>query len=45
MMTSSDKLEAVSGYETAKANMVNADYRYQVAAATMADVMGITGKE
>jgi outer membrane protein TolC len=45
MMTSSDKLEAVSGYEAAKSNMVNADYRYQVAAATMSDVMGITGKE
>ena len=45
MMTSSEKLDAVSGYETAKANMSMADYRYQVAAATLADVMGITGKE
>ena len=45
MLTSADKLEAISGYETAKANMAIADYRYQVATATMADVMGITGKE
>ena len=45
MVTSSDKLDAVTAYETSKANMTIADYRYQVAAATMADVMGITGKE
>lgn len=45
MMTSSDKLEAVSGYETSKANMAMADYRYKIAVATMADVLGISGKE
>lgn len=45
MMTSSDKLDAVSSCETAKANMSASEYRYQVAAATMADVLGITGKE
>ena len=45
MKTSSDKLEAVSAHEKAKANMSMAEFRYQVAAATMIDVMGITGKE
>lgn len=45
MMTSSEKLEAVSRNALAKANMAMADYRYQVSAATMSDVMGITGKE
>ena len=45
MMTSSEKLDAASNYASAKAGMAVADYRYQVAAATMADVMGITGKE
>ena len=45
MMTSSDKLEAVSVYERSKSNMSVADYRYQVAVATMADVTGMTGKE
>ncbi len=45
MMTSSDKLNAASSYASAKAGMAVADYRYQVASATMADVMGITGKE
>ncbi|MGD9160115.1 MAG: hypothetical protein PVG39_17000 [Desulfobacteraceae bacterium] len=45
MVTSSEKLDAASNYTSAKAGMAVADYRYQVAAATMADVMGITGKE
>lgn len=45
MLTSSKKLEAATYYTSAKSNMELADYRYQVAAATMADVMGITGKE
>ncbi len=45
MITSSEKLDAASNYTSAKAGMAVADYRYQVAAATMADVMGITGKE
>lgn len=45
MVTSSKKLEASTYYTSAKSNMELADYRYQVAAATMADVMGITGKE
>ena len=45
MLTSSDKLEAISGYETAKANMAMSEYRYRIASATMDDAMGITGKE
>jgi outer membrane protein TolC len=45
MVTSSKKLEAATYYTSAKSNMELADYRYQVTAATMADVMGITGKE
>jgi len=45
MVTSSKKLEAATNYTSAKSNMDLADYRYQVAAATMTDVMGITGKE
>jgi hypothetical protein len=39
------KLESATYYTSIKSNMELADYRYQVAAATMADVMGITGKE
>jgi outer membrane protein TolC len=45
MVTSSKKLEAIANYTSIKSKMELADYRYQVAAATMADVMGITGKE
>ena len=45
IVTSSDKLQAVSNNALAKANMAIADYRYQVAAATTADVLGISGKE
>jgi outer membrane protein TolC len=45
MMTSSEKLNAVSLNTAAEANMAMAEYRYQVALATMADVMGISGKE
>lgn len=45
MVTSSEKLNAVSRNATAGANMTMAEYRYQVACATMADVMGISGKE
>ncbi len=45
MVTSSKKLEAATYYTSIKSNMELADYMYQVAAATMADVMGITGKE
>jgi outer membrane protein TolC len=45
MVTSSKKLESATYYTSIKSNMELADYRYQVAAATMADVMGITGKE
>ncbi|NLA74935.1 MAG: TolC family protein [Deltaproteobacteria bacterium] len=45
MVTSSKKLEATTNYTSAKSNMELANYRYQVAAATMADVMGLTGKE
>lgn len=45
MVTSSKKLEAATYYTATKSNMELANYRYQVASATMADVMGITGKE
>jgi outer membrane protein TolC len=45
MVTSSKKLEAATYYTSAKSNMELADYRYHVTAATMADVMGITGKD
>ncbi len=45
MKTTSEKLDAASNYASANASKALADYRYQVAVATMADVMGITGKE
>ena len=45
LLTSSEKLEAVNRNETAAANLSLAEYRYQVAAATMQDVMGLSGKE
>jgi outer membrane protein TolC len=44
-VTSSDKLKAVSRNATAQANLTLADYQYQVAAASMNDVMGLSGKE
>jgi outer membrane protein TolC len=45
LMTSSDKLKAVSRRTTAEANLALADYQYQVAAAAMIDAMGLSGKE
>ena len=45
LVTSSDRLKAVSRNTTAKANLALADYQYHVAAAAMNDVMGISGKE
>jgi outer membrane protein TolC len=45
MVTSSDKLKAISRQTTAEANLALADYQYQVAAASMMDVMGLSGKE
>ena len=45
LVTSSEKLKAISRNETAAANLSLAEYRYQVAAATMKDVMGLSGKE
>ena len=45
MVTSSEKLNAVRLNASAESNMAMAEYRYQVALATMADVMGISGKE
>jgi outer membrane protein TolC len=45
MVTSSDKLKAISRLTTAEANLALADYQYQVAAAAMMDVMGLSGKE
>ncbi|MDB9822710.1 TolC family protein [Deltaproteobacteria bacterium] len=45
MVTSSEKLDAVSRYAAAEANVNLADYQYQVAVATMNDVMGLSGKE
>jgi outer membrane protein TolC len=45
MVTSSKKLEAATNYTSVKSKMELANYLYQVAAATMSDVMGITGKE
>jgi outer membrane protein TolC len=44
-VTSSDKLKAVSRNATAQANLTLADYQYQLAAASMIDVMGLSGKE
>jgi outer membrane protein TolC len=45
LVTSSEKLKAINRNETAAANLSLAEYRYQVAAATMQDVMGLSGKE
>jgi outer membrane protein TolC len=45
LLTSSEKLDAINRNETAAANLSLAEYRYQVAAATMQDVMGLSGKE
>ena len=45
LVTSSDKLNAISRRATAEANLALADYQYQVAAASMIDVMGLSGKE
>jgi outer membrane protein TolC len=45
LVTSSEKLKAISRNETAAANLSLAEYRYQVAAASMKDVMGLSGKE
>jgi outer membrane protein TolC len=45
LLTSSEKLEAINRNETATANLSLAEYKYQVAAATMQDVMGLSGKE
>jgi len=45
LVTSSDKLKAVSRNATAEANLALVNYQYQVAAASMIDVMGLSGKE
>jgi len=45
LITGSDRLKAASNNATAKANLALADYQYQVAAASMIDVMGLSGKE
>ena len=45
LVTASDRLSAVSRYTAAEANVNLTDYQYQVAVATMKDVMGLTGKE
>ena len=45
MVTSSEKLNAMSRYAAAEANISLADYQYQVAVATLNDVMGLSGKE
>lgn len=45
LVTGSDKLSAVRRYIAAEANVNLANYQYQVAVATMKDVMGLTGKE
>ncbi|MBN1624934.1 MAG: TolC family protein, partial [Deltaproteobacteria bacterium] len=45
MATSSEKLDAAGRYAAAEANVSLADYSYQVAVATLNDVMGLTGKE
>jgi outer membrane protein TolC len=45
LITASDRLKAVSNNRTAEANLALADYQYQVAAASIIDVMGLSGKE
>lgn len=45
MVTTSEKLNATSRYASAEANVSLADYQYQVAVATMNDVMRLSGKE
>jgi outer membrane protein TolC len=45
MVTSSEKLDATGRYSQAEANVSLADYQYQVAIATLNDVMGLSGKE
>jgi len=45
LVTASDRLKAVSRKTTADANLTLANYQYQVAAAAMIDVMGLSGKE
>ena len=45
MVTSSEKLSALADYTTSEANVTLVNYQYQVAIATMLDVMGLTGKE
>jgi outer membrane protein TolC len=45
LITASDRLKAVTNNATAEANLALADYQYQVAAASMIDAMGISGKE
>jgi len=45
LVTSSDRLKAVSRNAAAEANLALADYQYQVAAASMIDIMGLSGKE
>jgi len=45
LVTASDKLKAVSRNATAEANLALVNYQYQVAAASMIDVMGLSGKE
>jgi len=45
LVTASDKLKAASRNATAEANLALANYQYQVAAASMIDVMGLSGKE
>ena len=45
MVTPSEKLNAAKRYATAEANVSLAHYQYQVAVATMNDVMGLSGKE
>jgi outer membrane protein TolC len=44
MVTSSEKLNATSRYTAAEANVSLADYQYNVAVATMNDVMGLSGR-
>jgi len=45
LITASDRLKAVSNNATAEANLALADYQYQVAAASIIDAMGLSGKE
>jgi outer membrane protein TolC len=45
LITASDRLKAVTDNATAEANLALINYQYQVAAATMIDVMGLSGKE